>query len=123
MILSLFYLSFYPLHSLSLSLSPSFSHVQVETLRKQDTSLQLNRTRDELSASLEKSGELESQLEDARGREDTLRSQLRQVEQKWREVSHSVSKRGREGWKKPAMLEVYACTCALLSVGLILPSM
>ena len=59
---------------------------QVETLRKQDTSLQLSRTREELSASVEKSGELESQLEESRSREDTLRSQLRQAEQKWREV-------------------------------------
>ena len=59
---------------------------QVETLRKQDSSLQLSRTREELSASLEKSGELESQLEDAKSRQDTLKSQLRQVEQKWKEV-------------------------------------
>jgi hypothetical protein len=47
-----------------------------------------------LSASLEKSGELESRLEDSRSREDSLRSQLRQVEQKWREVSLSVVREG-----------------------------
>ena len=56
-------------------------------MRKQDTSLQLSRAREELSASLEKSGELESQLDEARSREDSLKSQLRQVEQKWKEVS------------------------------------
>ena len=62
----------------------------METLRKQDTSLQLSRTREELSASLEKSGELESQLDQSRSREDALRSQLREVEQKWKEVSSDV---------------------------------
>ena len=57
-------------------------------MRKQDTSLQLSRAKDELSASMEKSGELESQLEEAKSREDALKSQLKQVEQKWRDVSH-----------------------------------
>ena len=66
---------------------PSIPVVQVETLRKQDTSLQLSRTREELSESLEKTRELEGQLGQSKNREDTLRSQLREVEQKWKEVS------------------------------------
>ena len=77
----------------------SLSWIQVESLRRQDTSAQLRESQEQLAALREEHGRLGAEVGVGRGREKQLQQQLREVEGERRREQEQVEqvREGEEG--------------------------
>ena len=70
----------------------TFSPMQIEHLKRQDTSAQLREAKDHLSTSQSEERRLRGELEDSKKREELAKAQMSHVEQQWKQRLEQVSK-------------------------------